>query len=433
MIVGLFLISHLTFAQEDGRLKINDEGFKKYDSIRPLKIGDKVPDLQFQNVLNYKSKKAKLSDFQGKLVILDMWSTWCTACVSSFPKMNALQKKFGDKLQILLVNPYRDIDPEEKIKSVLDKLKKRTNFYPTLPIPIHDTILNTYFPHESVPHQIWIDASGKVIAITDASETTEVNIKAAIDGNDLNILVKNDWAFDTKKPLFLDGNGGNPDDFLFRSMFTKYLGGVRSVSGVRVNSNNEVTGLFHINKPLRQYVNEAYSNLLNNIPKSRIILNVKNPEQYSTEWNPLFAYCYDLTIPPTQLKSGDAVKYLQEDLRRYFNISVYKERRTLKCLVITQLNNFTSASEYTKPDFDLQNSTVNKYIHHYSVTDAIRLLDRYKVPLVCETNSDQNIDIDFPESFDFTDINVLKSFFQKAGFTIKEEDRLLDVVIISDK
>jgi cytochrome oxidase Cu insertion factor (SCO1/SenC/PrrC family) len=59
--------------------------------IQPLSIGDKVPDIQFENILNYKSKKAKLSDFKGKLVILDMWSTSCTFCIAAFPKMEELQ------------------------------------------------------------------------------------------------------------------------------------------------------------------------------------------------------------------------------------------------------------------------------------------------------------------------------------------------------
>jgi len=434
MVIGmLFSVFPAIYAQDIAKAS-SIPNFKSSNKTHPLTIGDQVPDLQFQNVLNYKSKKAKLSDFKGKLVILDMWSTWCTACIASFPKMDALQKKFGDKLQILLVNPYQKIDPEQKITSVLDRLKTRTNYYPSLPIPIHDTILNTYFPHQSVPHQVWIDASGKVIAITDASEATEENIKAAIDGDDLNIPIKNDWAFDTKKPLFVDGNGGNADDFLFRSIFTKHLGGVRSVSGVRVNSNDEVTGLFHINKPLRQYVNEAFSELLNNMPQSRIILNVNNPQQYSYEGNPAFAYCYDLTIPPSKFKMGDASRYLKEDLKRYFNISVYKESRKMKCLVITHSGNFSQAiSQYTKSDFDLQNSTSKKYIHHFTISDAIKLLDRFDAALICESDSKQVIDIDFPENFDLSDVNALRNFLQKSGFTVREEERLLNVVVISDK
>src|SRR5438876_938837 len=112
-------------------------------TIQPLSIGDKVPDITFKNVLNYKSNKAKLSDFKGKLVILDMWSTWCTSCITAFPEMETLQKQFKDKIQILLVNPHNPkYDSKQKIESVLARLKQRSGFYPSLPIPINDTILN---------------------------------------------------------------------------------------------------------------------------------------------------------------------------------------------------------------------------------------------------------------------------------------------------
>ena len=82
----ILLIPVLLFAQEDGQLKIKDEGFNKHE-IKPLKIGDKVPDIEFKNIINYKSKTARLSDFKGKLVILDFWGTWCTSCIAAFPKM----------------------------------------------------------------------------------------------------------------------------------------------------------------------------------------------------------------------------------------------------------------------------------------------------------------------------------------------------------
>lgn len=48
---------------------------------RPLSIGDTVPDLLFDNLLNHSAPTVRLSGFRGKLVILDFWATWCTACL----------------------------------------------------------------------------------------------------------------------------------------------------------------------------------------------------------------------------------------------------------------------------------------------------------------------------------------------------------------
>ncbi|MBC3918166.1 TlpA family protein disulfide reductase [Undibacterium sp. CY18W] len=46
-----------------------------------------------------------LSKYQGKLVYLDFWASWCGPCRQSFPWMNELQAKYGSQgLQIIGVN-----------------------------------------------------------------------------------------------------------------------------------------------------------------------------------------------------------------------------------------------------------------------------------------------------------------------------------------
>ncbi len=64
-----------------------------------------------------------------------------------------------------------------------------------LPVPIFDTILNSYFPHKSIPHEVWIDSSEIVLGITESEQVTAANIELLLQGKKLNMPIKNDFAF----------------------------------------------------------------------------------------------------------------------------------------------------------------------------------------------------------------------------------------------
>lgn len=47
-------------------------------------------------------KPVKLSDYKGKVVILDFWATWCPPCVKEIPHFNDLAKAYKDKGLVVL-------------------------------------------------------------------------------------------------------------------------------------------------------------------------------------------------------------------------------------------------------------------------------------------------------------------------------------------
>lgn len=404
--------------------------------ISPIKTGDVVPDIEFQNVLNYKTKKVKLSAFRGKLVILDLWSTWCSSCIEAFPKMERIQNEFKDQIQILLVNPYDEkYDSEQKIRLMLEKNKKRTGFYPSLPIPIHDTVLNSYFPHQSVPHQVWIDQQGKVISITGANEVTSKNVKTFLDEKVLNVVAKDDLAFDRNVPLLVDGNGGGSGDFISRALFTNYKGVLGYGTSLRMNTNKDIIGLCMLNKSMRSLVSSAYHEEMNGMNPNRIFFDVSNPEKYKMEFDSAYAYCYDLAFPPIKSSSLKVARYLKEDLKRFFNVAVHMEKRKLPCLIIGATSKLgkTLTNKQT-PNLDLDKKSIRKFIHHYSISDVIGFLNNFEKPFINETGiSEQKIDLDFPDHFDLSDEKAVIEVLKKAGFEIREKERELDVVVISDK
>jgi thiol-disulfide isomerase/thioredoxin len=69
-----------------------------------------VPAADFQ-LRTLDGQKLRLSDFRGKVVLINFWTTWCPACLSEMPELLALQRQHKDNLVILGVS--LDYVPDE--------------------------------------------------------------------------------------------------------------------------------------------------------------------------------------------------------------------------------------------------------------------------------------------------------------------------------
>jgi peroxiredoxin len=62
----------------------------------------RAPDIQLQTA---RGTTARLSDFKGKVVLVDFWASWCRPCVRSLPAIDGLYRKFrGRGLDVFAVN-----------------------------------------------------------------------------------------------------------------------------------------------------------------------------------------------------------------------------------------------------------------------------------------------------------------------------------------
>ncbi len=154
--------------------------------VKALTIGDTVPDITISNIINYKTTSAKLSDFKGKLVILDFWAVWCSGCIQGMPKLDSLQKEFKNKLQVILINDEGErstLENEKKTKAFFTNWEIKSNRSFALPSSLKRIdSLEKLFPHIFIPHYVWIGPKGKVIAITNSQEINRENIKDVLNG-----------------------------------------------------------------------------------------------------------------------------------------------------------------------------------------------------------------------------------------------------------
>jgi len=53
-----------------------------------------APDFSLPGVNN---SQVNLEDYRGKVVLVDFWASWCTPCIRSFPWMDEMVEKYGEK------------------------------------------------------------------------------------------------------------------------------------------------------------------------------------------------------------------------------------------------------------------------------------------------------------------------------------------------
>ncbi len=402
--------------------------------IKPLTVGDKMPDVVFKNVLYHSQTTARLSDFKGKLIILDFWSSTCLACIQLFPHMDSLQREFGSRLQIILVNGKSRMmkDDSVKITRIIERVKKNTGMNLQLPVVYDCTELDHYFQCQVIPHEVWIDGKGEIVGITSDREVNRENIQAILDGKEVRMRLKKDiLEFDAQTPLFVNGNAGFADDFLYRSIMTSVKEGEIAGIGTRRNGDNEITGFYIFNKPLMALLATAYPNTI--FLRNRVITDLDNSLLFPPNDESMYPYlfCYDLTIPPSDYKT--MTDYVRQDVERYFQFSIHTEKRKTKCMVLSQGKGIEkSFSKVVNPESDLERSSLKKYVKGYSISDLVGALNGYTaIPVLNETGFDKKIDMSLP--FDLSNKDALKAALRNAGFTVKEEERDIEMTVIGKR
>jgi thiol-disulfide isomerase/thioredoxin len=406
-----------------------------------LHIGQTLPDVTVHNVINNNSSTIKLSDFKGKLLLLDFWGHGCHACFAAFPRMEALQKEFEGKIKILLIN-RESRDSTIRWFAKYPRIRK-----PKLPLITGDTILDSYFPHETVPHYVWIDNNGKTTFITDAMAVTENKILDYLNGNDIKLSKKIDYTdFKEEMPLVAEGNGRWLSMLKYNSSI--YQG---RISGLQINLKEKTHLRFYKNlvELIRIAVTEGDDQKYYLKSRNDIVLEVNDTTKYfaPNDYDKLYefemknAFIYELQVPPE--KASEKYKYMQQDLKRYFNINFNVEKRKILCLVLTRI----SADDRIATKGPMPDSIYAKIIgidsnvvyNNVPVSELVSGLNynfeynKIRFPVVDGTGYRGNIDLIIGiNSLSPLNLNSLRKELRKYGLDLIEKKWLTNVLVIKE-
>jgi len=111
---------------------------------------------------NLDGKEVKLSDYKGKVVVLDFWATWCGPCKASFPKMQDLVTQYKDKdVAFLFINTWENKKEDEVLKNVTNYITEKKYNFNVVFDSKSEVVAN--YKIEGIPTSILIGKDGNIL------------------------------------------------------------------------------------------------------------------------------------------------------------------------------------------------------------------------------------------------------------------------------
>lgn len=470
VILLLCVISNLSRAQNQGSDEWvkNDKKFGQTGWIMP---GVTLPDIPFDTMVTHTSMfKSRLSEYKGKLVIIDTWSQNCRPCIENLPHMEELQKEFGDRIKII---PYAIQD----YVGIIDTLWEKNRYTKKVNIATvagADVQLHRVFPGMGVWTAVWIDQEGKLLYITETDFVTKENIQRVLNKEKIKWPPFYGYTFSnvfnigyTFPPLLTEvdnykvGKASNA----FYSTITSWLP-VQGGGDIVIDSSRKIKRKFHYNTSILDLYMIAlkYDTVLPKYnKKNRFLLEVKDlnryinlREKHEEFWHIKNRYCYEATFP-IEVNDQGTIRALRADLERFFQIHGRVEKREVPCLILKRvssnddlLTNYGKSKKLTvkyespeEKNKDYKNP-LNAFIVYKSMKSLTEGLNNSNseptmegkfTPVIDETGFTGPIFI--PIEFDMTDQELrysetVRKKLQEYGLDLVPGKRVLEMFVITE-
>ncbi len=140
-------------------------------------MGSRVPAVGMQaedfRLTDLEGKEQSLSQYRGKIVLLNFWATWCKPCTTEMPAMQTMYDKLRDKgFVVLAVNELED---DARVR---EHIKQYGHTFPVL--MDHDNKVANQFGVVGLPVSVFIDQEGRVQEYIKGGLLTEQRIDETV-------------------------------------------------------------------------------------------------------------------------------------------------------------------------------------------------------------------------------------------------------------
>lgn len=115
-------------------------------------VGKEAPDFEIE-LLN--GEIFRLSEQRGKVVLINIWASWCGPCVAEMPDIDQLAKDYADDLVVIGVNCSED---EQTVADFVAAAGYSYNFA----VDPEYYISGYLYPSRGIPYSIVVDANGMI-------------------------------------------------------------------------------------------------------------------------------------------------------------------------------------------------------------------------------------------------------------------------------
>ena len=422
-----------------------------------LARGQSLPDISFPETLNTISATLNSSEFRGRPLVIEFWSFNCSYCITSFMKMEAWKKKFGDKIDFLLVNLGTK-------QATLDFFKKQANSYskikmPKLPMVVNDKTLSSYFALTGgYPHIIWIDKNGVFGYRTQM--ITEAQVVDFMEGKRPEVVeVDPKEDFIPKTPLIEQPNKDFLNDITYYSYIAHALPATdighvtyaQNDAKTRIRLSNSEASVLELlieafSEDTRKYVFQFGVNVDLVVKDSSKYLRVdpvKGPASKYEGWRSHHSWRYDCEVPIE--RKNELFTYMQQDICRFFYLDVKVQRRKTKCLALVVIDSLKLAANHAIVEKGyIQQTKENRKDSIYwkqinmpkfssALTQSLYFMNGVNLPIVDQTFYQGKISIALP----FMDINsqldMWRIWLKNCGLDLIEKELETEILVVKEK